>query len=91
MYDILLKCCSEAGAGVKAEEDFDIPEDTQYSMEEEELLQKQTGEEEIMPSLSSTEPQHIELYNKTTVIHNVHGVPIPIPNLPTHLIVCCLV
>lgn len=46
IYDICLTCCSEADSGVKAEEDFDLPEDTQPSIEEEEQLQKKIGEQE---------------------------------------------
>lgn len=37
---------SGADSGVKAEEDFDLPEDTQPSAEEEEQLQKKIGEKE---------------------------------------------
>ncbi|KAG8001456.1 GC-rich sequence DNA-binding factor 2 [Nibea albiflora] len=36
--------CSDGDAGVKTEEDFDIPEDTQPSAEEEEQLQKKTAD-----------------------------------------------
>lgn len=56
MYDICLKCCSEADSAVKAEEDFDIPEDTQPSAEEEEQLQKKIGEEE-------EEEEELNLFN----------------------------
>lgn len=37
----LLLCCS---VGVKTEENFDTPEETRPSAEEEEQLQKKTGE-----------------------------------------------
>lgn len=40
--------CSEADTGVKDGEGFVIPEDTQLSAEEEEQLQKKTGEVELM-------------------------------------------
>lgn len=36
---------SEADTGVKAEEDFEIPEDTEFSAEEDQQLRKEKGEE----------------------------------------------
>lgn len=42
---VSLTCYSEAGAGIKAEEYLDIPEDTQLSAEEDGQLQKMTGAE----------------------------------------------
>lgn len=42
-----MTCCSEADTVVKTEDDSDIPEDTQLSAEEEEQLQKKTGEVEL--------------------------------------------
>lgn len=43
--DIRLLCHSEADTGVKVEEDFKMPEDTAFSAEEDEQLQKKKGEQ----------------------------------------------
>lgn len=40
-------CRSVVGTASKTEEDFDIPEDTQPSAEEEQQLQKKMGKEEF--------------------------------------------
>lgn len=46
---ICLTCYSQGDTAVRSEEDFDvIPEDTQPSAEEEEQLQKKTGEAELI-------------------------------------------
>lgn len=58
-------------AGVKTEGDFDIPEDTQPSAEEEEQLQKKTGEVEFnlfKQKLASLE-KHSTFRPNTVVLH----------------------
>lgn len=44
LYGIFRTCCSEEDSGVKAEQDVDIPEDSQPSADEEEELQKTIGQ-----------------------------------------------
>lgn len=54
-YTDICLCHSEADTGVKAEEDFKMPEDTEFSAEEDEQLRKKKGEESNFRTLLSGE------------------------------------